>query len=204
MQTRSIWSLTKAEDLLGFSASNQNLALWRRSPYPGAAALFDSVLPDLGPFSQVLAPQQLATALQEAFPARFWRNPLGAEWLADVSALTRAFCQEMQAPHCKVQLDRDRPCVRFHADNVPLRLICTYRGPGTLWLDEENLNRTAAEAKGTCNEEIALRPEEIHQAREWEVLVMKGKQSNTLPLYHKSPPPQVGDPASLVLKFDVV
>ena len=204
MQTKSIWSLTKADDLLGFSAGHQNLALWRRPSYPGAAALLDSVLPELAPFQQVVSPGQLAAVLHQAFPARFWRNPLGAEWLADVTALTDAFCREMEVSQCKVQLDRDRPCVRFHADNVPLRLICTYRGPGTLWLDEDNLNLAAAEAKGTSNEEIALRPEDVQQAREWEVLVMKGKQANTLPLYHKSPPPRPGDPASLVLKLDVV
>ncbi|MBN9416986.1 hypothetical protein ABS71_05055 [bacterium SCN 62-11] len=204
MITSSHWSLRQAEDLLGFRASSENLAFWRRSPYPGAAALWDSVLPEVTPFKQHLAPDQLAEAFQPVFPARFWRNPLGAEWLADVTALTDAFCREMQVSQCQVQLDRDRPCVRYHADNVVMRLICTYRGPGTLWLDEDNLNLAAAEAKGTSNEEIALRPEDVRQAHEWEVLVMKGKQANTPPLYHKSPPSRPGDPASLVLKLDLV
>ena len=85
-----------------------------------------------------------------------------------------------------------------------MRLICTYRGPGTLWLTEDNIDLRAAEAKGTCNEDIELRPEDVQQAGEWDVLVMKGKQANCTPVYHKSPPPRPGDPASLVLKLDVV
>jgi hypothetical protein len=204
MQTQTVWQLNRAEDLSGFLASSQNIALWRRISYPGSAALFDSVLPDLGDFRQVLQPDQVRHRLASQFPARFWRNPLALEWVDDVAGLVRAFCQELNAPHCQVQFDRQRPCVRYHADNVLMRLVCTYRGPGTLWLSEDNLNLAAAEAKGTKNEEIVLRPDDVQQTREWEVLVMKGKQANTTPLYHKSPSPRPGDPSSLVLKLDLV
>ncbi len=204
MQTQSIWLLHKAEDLLGFTSSPQSLALWRRTPFPGAGALMDSVLSELSPFAQVLAPDQVRLALAPAFPAGFWRSPLAAEWLEDVVGLVTAFCRELGVDQCKLQLDKDRPCVRYHADNVPLRLVCTYRGPGTLWLSEDNLDLKAAEAKGTGNDDIVLRPHDVQQAGEWDVLVMKGKRANTTPLYHKSPPARPGDPASLVFKLDVV
>lgn len=204
MQTQSIWLLHKAEDLLGFVASPLSLAWWRRTPYPGAGALMDSVVADVSPFSQVLAPDDVHQAMTSAFPAHFWRNPLALEWLEDVTRLVAAFCRELGVEQCKVQLDKDRPCVRYHADNVPLRLVCTYRGPGTLWLSEDNLDLKAAEAKGTSNEDIVLRPHDVHQAGEWDVLVMKGKLANTTPVYHKSPPARPRDPASLVLKLDVV
>lgn len=125
MQTQTVWQLNKAEDLSGFLASSQNVALWRRRSYPGAAALFDSVLPDLGDFRQVLQPEQVRHSLASLFPARFWRNPLALEWVDDVSGLVRSFCQELDVPHCQVQFDRQRPCVRYHADNVLMRLVCT-------------------------------------------------------------------------------
>lgn len=204
MKTQSIWPLSKAEDLLGFRSSSQSLALWQRQPYPGSAALMDSILPDLSDFKQVLSADQVRHRLASVFPARFWRNPLALDWLDDVVALTGVFCRELQVPHCQLQLDKQRSCVRYHADNVPLRLVCTYRGPGTLWLGEDNLDLRAAETRGTSNEDIVLRLEDVHQAGEWDVLVMKGKQANVTPLYHKSPPPRPGDPASLVLKLDVV
>lgn len=195
MQTQTIWPLTKAEDLLGFSTSLQPLALWRRPPAPGSAALMDSVLPELGEFRQVLSPEELRHRLASAFPARFWRNPVGLEWLQDVTELTQVFCRELAVTHCQVQLEKERPCVRYHADNVPLRLVCAYRGPGTLWLDQDNFDPANAQA---------LRPQDVHQAGEWEVLVMKGKLGNVSPLYHKSPPARPGDPLSLVLKLDLV
>ncbi|MBX3167570.1 MAG: DUF1826 domain-containing protein [Candidatus Eremiobacteraeota bacterium] len=204
MKTQSIWPLNKAEDLLGFRSSPQSLALWRRKPYPGSAAMLDSILPDLSEFRQILSPDQVRHRLASAFPARFWRNPLALDWLDDVTGLVGVFCRELEVPHCQLQFDKQRPCVRYHADNVPLRLVCTYRGPGTLWLDEDNVDLRAAEAKGTCNEDIVLRPEDVRQAREWDVLVMKGKQAKATPLYHKSPPSRPGDPGSLVLKLDVV
>ena len=202
MQTQSIWSLNQAEDLLGFFASSQSLALWRRKPYPGSAAMMDSVLPDLCEFRQVLSADQVRHSLAPVFPARFWRNPLALEWLDDVTDLVRYFCRELDIPQCKVQLDQQRSCVRYHADNVSLRLVCTYRGPGTLWLGEDNIDLRAAETRGTSNEDIVLRPQDVFQAGEWDVLVMKGKQSNNTPVYHKSPPVRPEDPASLVLKLD--
>jgi hypothetical protein len=33
-------------------------------------------------------------------------------------------------------------CGRFHADRVGLRLICSYAGPGTEWLDEPDIDRS--------------------------------------------------------------
>ena len=32
-------------------------------------------------------------------------------------------------------------CPRFHVDQVPCRLITTYQGPATQWLEEDSLNR---------------------------------------------------------------
>ena len=34
-------------------------------------------------------------------------------------------------------------CRRFHEDEVSLRLLCTYSGPSTLWLKENDVNRNA-------------------------------------------------------------
>lgn len=203
MQTQSIWPIHKAQDLSGFLSSSCSAALWKRSSPPGFAALADSVTAELAPFSQFLSPDQVKPALVEAFPACFWSTALALAWVADVTELVGSFCRELSIPQCKVQLDKDRPCVRFHADNVQIRLVCTYRGPGTLWLSEDNVDLRAAEAKGTGNEDIVLRPRDVQQCGEWDVLVMKGKLARTTPLYHKSPPQRAGEPVSLVLKLDV-
>lgn len=204
MQTQQIWTLSRAQDLMGFMASSCSGAIWHRNPADGSAALLDRLLEVVGEFDQDLAPEQVELRLKEFLPDTFLRNKFAGDWLKDVVELCRVFCQEMGASACRVQLDQDRPCLRFHADNVPVRLVCAYRGPGTLWLTEDNLNRAAAETRGTHNQAIALRAEDVRQLNEWDVLVMKGKASNAIPLYHKSPEPRPGDPKSLVLKLDVI
>jgi len=204
MQTKTIWNLQSAQDLRGFLASPCSLARWGRTPPPGSAELFDSVLKDFHDCKFEVRPATVPETLLPLFPSHFWREPLAEAWAHDVELLCRAFCQEITADDCLMLLDCDRPCQRFHADNVLMRLVCTYRGPGTQWLNEDNLNRSAADTRGTHNHDIVLRPEETCQAKEWEVLVMKGRRSRGVPLYHKSPPPEPNDPKSLVLKFDLL
>ncbi len=47
----------------------------------------------------------------------------------------------------------DDGCRRFHVDHTNLRLLCTYRGPGTEWLTNEQVDRVA-QASGAPNERI--------------------------------------------------
>lgn len=189
--------------MLGFLASPCSGAIWERLAAPGSPQLFDAHLEAFGEFRQVLRPDQVARTLSSLFPESFWTHPLGPIWAQDVEALCQAFCREIRQDCCQLHLDCERPCQRFHADNLLIRLVCTYRGPGTQWLLEDNLNLEAARSKGTHNHDIVRRPEDIQQLREWEVLVMKGKQTTTgQPLYHKSPPPAAEQPKSLILKLD--
>lgn len=37
-------------------------------------------------------------------------------------------------------------CPSFHTDNIPVRLVCTYLGPGTQWLPQEAIRRRAVGA----------------------------------------------------------
>lgn len=47
-------------------------------------------------------------------------------------------------PRCGVRLAclDERMCPRFHVDQVPFRLLCTYAGSGTEWLDERDVDRS--------------------------------------------------------------
>ena len=65
-------------------------------------------------------------------------------------------------------------CRRFHTDMNDLRLLCTYCGPGTLWLDEGNVNRKALTALEP-NERIVVDENKIKQASTGDVLVLKGE-----------------------------
>ncbi|MCG7960800.1 MAG: DUF1826 domain-containing protein, partial [Candidatus Thiodiazotropha taylori] len=79
-------------------------------------------------------------------------------------------------------------CPRFHVDQTQLRLLCTYRGPGTEWLSDQQVDR-AAQRSGAPNEEI-IRYGEPNVFEPFWVGIMKG---NAYPgnagqgLVHRSP-----------------
>jgi hypothetical protein len=47
----------------------------------------------------------------------------------------------------------DDECRRFHVDRTQLRLLCTYLGPGTEWLTDEQVDRLA-QSTGAPNDDI--------------------------------------------------
>lgn len=56
----------------------------------------------------------------------------------DIRFLSGLLCDLLDAPLAGVRLDvtHKAVCPRFHADQVGIRLLCTYRGPGTEYLDD--------------------------------------------------------------------
>jgi hypothetical protein len=83
----------------------------------------------------------------------------------------------------------DDDCRRYHVDRTHLRLLCTYRGPGTEWLTNDQVERLA-QASGAPNEEI-IRFGEPSQFEPFWVGILKG---DAFPgnarhgLVHRSPP----------------
>lgn len=73
--------------------------------------------------------------------------PVGAHWLLhDVLNLAHQYRTFSQTQELRVRLEiiTGDSCRRFHVDNVPLRLLCTYAGPGVQWRyqDEETIQET--------------------------------------------------------------
>ena len=78
-------------------------------------------------------------------------------------------------------------CRRFHLDRTRLRLLCTYRGPGTEWLTDAQVDRVAL-ARGAPNEDIIRFGEPSTFERFW-VGIMKGDPKKMgHGLVHRSPP----------------
>jgi hypothetical protein len=73
-----------------------------------------------------------------------------AELLADLSGASAVGVR-------LARLDRAM-CPRFHVDRVTLRCVVTYLGPGTEWLDHEDVNRSVLghHAQGRPDEETGL------------------------------------------------
>ncbi len=94
----------------------------------------------------------------------------------DIAMLCDVFATITGATTLGLRVDiTDRAtCPKFHADRVTLRLMTTYRGPATEWLEGET----------------------VHQARVNDVLFAKGESWPDLacdPCMHRSPQPRAGE-----------
>lgn len=114
------------------------LAAWQRDPDPAWAVWLESLPPDAWPVCRLeLAPEEAQAALDASFDACGTPGGGARDALArDMMGLVARFARLTQAPRVRLRLDRvtGDACRRWHRDCVPLRLICTYQGPGTQWV----------------------------------------------------------------------
>ncbi|GAB2181319.1 DUF1826 domain-containing protein [Denitratisoma sp. agr-D3] len=69
-------------------------------------------------------------------------------------------------------------CPRFHVDRTGIRLVCTWRGSGTEWVDDPGLDRArlGLGSGGLADEQSGLLSvaATIHQAQAFDVVLLKG------------------------------
>jgi len=95
-------------------------------------------------------------------------------------------------------------CRKFHTDINDLRMLCTYSGPGTLWLEDDNVNRKALDTCGD-NECIVLDETKIHQTKTGSVVILKGAIypiEGTKAIVHRSPTIEEIGERRLLLRID--
>jgi len=99
-------------------------------------------------------------------------------------------------------------CPRYHVDRVGLRLVATYAGPGTQWLDEADVDRAAFPRGSAGDAERAVRRTATpYEARPFDVVILKGAdfpESSRAGVLHRSPPCRGGASARLVLTIDAL
>jgi len=130
---------------------------------------------------------------------------IGLSLQTDLLALASWFArlvdnQPLRLYFGKVQKDM---CRRFHTDINSLRLLCTYSGPGTLWVRPDAVDQSRV-AKGT-NEEMIKDPTGVHQANEGDVLLIKGalhESSQYGGALHRSPAVEEAGQSRLLLRID--
>lgn len=96
-------------------------------------------------------------------------------------------------------------CGRFHADINKVRLLCTYTGPGTLWLANDNVDRKALRFHGT-NDDIVQDFEDIRQVATGHIALLKGAiypQKPSNPVVHRSPTIEETGEKRLLLRIDI-
>ncbi|MGR4893135.1 DUF1826 domain-containing protein [Sphingopyxis sp. LARHCG72] len=155
-----------------------SIAIWERgTPY----ALGDILSPDLRSVHVSASAANLPLALTRALEAA--RYPLGdarATLEMDILDLARRFAAIMRVAEVDIRLDRiaGNACRKFHADYVTARLITTYIGRGTQWLD--------AHPSKSCD---CDEPHNLREMRAGDVAIFKGRHwDEDHAAIHRSPP----------------
>ena len=161
-----------------------SLAIWRRQL---SSPLADFIAhADLANFSGLRLtvalsdmPQMLSEALQSAGMSALGASVLGT----DIVHLARLYADAVDHDRLDVRLDRitGNACHKFHADYVRARLISTYRGPATQWLEQ---------GAGSDFQATGRVPEDaIRSLETGDVALLKGRLwSPEDALVHRSPP----------------
>lgn len=94
-------------------------------------------------------------------------------------------------------------CRLFHTDAIELRLLCTYLGPGTLWVPDEYVNWD--QMNSASNEARVQDLSKVRQFAPFELGILKGAMydSNNGPaVLHRSPSLSEQDHMRVLLRFD--
>lgn len=164
--------------LASIAAEDCNLAVWERDALTGVDALI-AAKPGNVRFTAAAdeMPVRIAAELDKAgYPARAERDMLAD----DMANLAQLYGQIIGSATIEVraELVTTNSCRKWHADYVTARLITTYVGTGTQWLDSEDAARVAQGGE----------PEKINTLKAGDVGLFKGRLSPGDPAVHRSPP----------------
>jgi len=123
----------------------------------------------------------------------------------DIIEITLSFLQVTQASHVRLILKvvSDDACRKFHTDAYDLRLLCTYVGKGTEWIEDKYVNRK--KIKNGSNEDIIKDFTQIQSMQPFEVAILKGEimsRPKGKGIVHRSPPIQHAGEKRLLLRID--
>ena len=179
----------------------------RRTAVPEIAAYIEDVYEQLSPFKHVINNdfdvENTRRKLNQYFPESAVSGQKDV-LVDDVLRLATLFWEKTRTGTMVLKLeivDHDM-CRFFHQDYYRQRLLCTLKGPGTEWLDHDNVNRSAL-GKGQ-NDAIIKDDQKIHRAETYDVLLLKGKRygNGRLSDIHRSPPIAHKNTTRILLKID--
>ncbi|MGV2871389.1 DUF1826 domain-containing protein [Colwellia sp. E150_009] len=137
---------------------------------------------------------------------------LGDAFISNTSQLIDMFCTlfDLEQVGFRIRLLDLPMCPRFHIDRVPCRLVTTFSGQGTQWLDNNNIDRSKLGSgnQGLDDSESGLYPTDalIENMTAGDVALLKGSawigNENTA-VVHRSPPYCSGE-KRLLMTLDIL
>ena len=114
----------------------------------------------------------------------------------DISCLVKRFCQlfKVNDANLKLTVLHESMCPRFHVDMLPCRLITTYKGEATEWLQHDYVDRsklgTGNQGKSDDESGLFKSVKDIKRLTKGDVAIMKGENwidNRGYGLVHRSP-----------------
>ncbi|MEM8659799.1 MAG: DUF1826 domain-containing protein [Pseudomonadota bacterium] len=169
---------------------NVNLALWQRPALLDIARELSHITASsLADIRCSTSPVSFDSDVVELLVRQSLDPSRLANLRSDMTYLANLFFNLSGARNAQFRLvatDRD-DCKRFHVDRKHLRMLCTYRGPGTEWLTDAQVDRVA-QSRCAPNSAIIRYGSPKKFERFW-VGIMKGDPENQgHGLVHRSPP----------------
>ena len=182
------------------------LAQWQR---PADALIADWLTANAGNLGgglrQVITPGQLPDLSR--LPAGAGRDALAA----DIALQAELLAELLDAANIGFRLEvlNQAMCPRLHVDRVGIRLLCTYRGPGTEWVDDAAVDRRflGAASGGLPDENsgLLLAGHRIEAIAPFNVALLKGSlwQGNDgRGIVHRSPAMAADEMPRVLLAMD--
>jgi Protein of unknown function (DUF1826) len=128
-------------------------------------------------------------------------------FLADLDHLSELYADLMDCAQIGIRLEvlSGAMCPKFHVDRTGIRMLCTYQGQGTEWLEDAYANRAklGMSAGNLSDNEsgLILDTKGIHQVPQFAIALLKGSawQGNHMHgIIHRSPPVLDDKPRVLV------
>jgi len=187
-----------------------NIAIWKRELSPElatAAAIFIK--------ENTVKSTRLTVSPDDAFDLLC--NALGSDNAAvtlskDIALLVDMFCClfDLKYAGLRLTLLDKAMCPRFHVDRIPCRLVTTYQGIASEWLEHALIDRTKLGAgnEGKSDEESGLFPDlnNINHLKQGDVALLKGEnwdETQGFGLVHRSPAVPNGE-RRLLLTLDFI
>jgi len=194
------------DDLATIRQHGTNLTYWPRRLDPHMAKwmaeLGPALLPDFdadGGITEVIdAWYQHTESMTAELPESGWLVDDVLDQLMGWVRITKA----LQARVGLEWVDSDN-CMKFHTDQVHIRLLCTYVGPGTWWVPNHLANRDRLGLRGD-NDDIVPTLEAIREIPTGAIALLKGDAfDHTEPgIIHRSPPIAARGLRRLLLRID--
>lgn len=128
-------------------------------------------------------------------------------FLADLDNLSELYTDLIGCSQIGIRLEvlSGAMCPKFHVDRTGIRMLCTYQGQGTEWLEDAYANRAKlgiSSGNLSDNESgLILNTKGIHQVPQFAIALLKGSawQGNHMHgIIHRSPPVLDTNPRVLV------